>query len=85
MKEFDLNLICSSCYDEHIYPIKQLALWQHLFEEIGYELSIEHRLSEMDDKDGTKECVIYHAINKNDSSEHYTIMYSRELKKEYDF
>ena len=37
MQGYNINSIYPLCHDEHLYPIKQLALWQHLFEEMGYE------------------------------------------------
>lgn len=85
MQGYNIDNIYPLCYDEHLYPIRQLALWQHLFEEMGYELSIEHQLSAADNEGGTEECVIYHAIKKDNPDEHFVVSYCRELKKEYDF
>lgn len=85
MKEMDLEHVHPLCYDEHIYPIKQLALWQHLFEEMGYQLSIEHQPSAVNDETVTEENVIYHAIKKDNQDDHYIIEYCRKIKNEYDF
>lgn len=87
MQTYKIEHMYPLCYDEHIFPIKQLALWQHLFEEMGYELSIEHKPSAVDENDGevTEENVIYHAVKKDNPEEHYVMAYAREIKRGYDF
>ena len=66
--------------DEHLSVIQQLALWQNLFKEMGYDIYIEKYPSGQD-----QETIVYHAKSTIDPMDHFAINYTKTIKKEYDF
>ena len=80
-----LEYLYPTCYDEHLYPVKQLAIWQYMLEEMGYKLYIDHLPSGVDHGEVVEENVVYHIVKKDNPDEHYTVAYARGVTKEFDF
>lgn len=85
MTTFPLEYLYPVCYDEHLYPVKQLAIWQYFLEEMGYNIYIEHKPSAFDNNEVVEENIIYHVVKRDNPDDHYTMAYAREIKKEYGF